>query len=79
MFFSYIPIKGSWSKVGHLKKRRYGHNTILVDNEVLVVGGSGYKLTEKCSFNNNGFDCITQAPLIGYKPVLFLVDEDICE
>lgn len=51
------PIKDSWTDLGDLSVRRFGHGVIQIDNEFIVVGGSQGEIAkpnlpiESCKFN----------------------------
>merc|ERR1712131_219292 len=67
----------SWTQVGELVQGRYGHDAIVVQGEILVVGGwSGSLKTERCSEIEGQMRCNAQEPELngyGYYPELFAV------
>jgi len=72
----------SWYNAGSLVDGRRGHNAIYDGQYVLVVGGSGSKITEKCSIANDQMTCASQLPKLteyAYYPELFLVKEGYCK
>ena len=72
----------NWSKVGELRMGRHGHSVIFDGEYMLVVGGFGENLTEKCTFTAKGVNCYEQSPRLynyEYYPELFLVPVDFCK
>ena len=76
---------GRWSKAGHLNQARYRHNSIFNGEYIVVVGGSGWLMTEMCKINeiqtNDSVKCVqTNIGLKNYTnyPELFLVPADFC-
>ena len=73
-----------WEDAGSLVKARYGHNVIYDGQYLLVIGGRGNKMSEKCSITNDFYGqvaCTSQTPqLTDYKsyPELYLVHDDYC-
>ena len=49
--------KRVWSRSGQLSKGRYSHNAIFDGENILIVGGMGTFMTEKCSFSNEQITC----------------------
>ena len=59
------PIQDSWTVLTYLKRPRFGHGVIQVDNEFIVVGGRGKSvLTESCKLNGKLMTCTTREPEI---------------
>ena len=73
---------GDWTQVGNLNHRRRGHNVILVEESLLVVGDATEIPNEKCSFENNKIVCVDQElTLENYFgwPELLLVPDFFCK
>ena len=72
-----------WTNAGDLVSARYGHNVIYDGHYLLVVGGVGKTMTEKCSVKTSGeVSCTSQTPqLNGYVlyPEMFIVPGGYCE
>ena len=69
-------------KIGKLVQARRAHNTIVVDDKFLTVGGWEGSVTELCQFNENEeIECSKQDPNLANwtrYPELFLVEENFC-
>ena len=67
------PIKNDWKKLGDLKKARYGHSVIQVDNKFIVVGGQqvyhagNFISTESCKINGQKMVCTEREPQENHK------------
>ena len=72
----------SWTQVGELIQGRHGHNAIVVQGEILVVGGySGSIKTERCIEIDGQMQCGAQEPELEYYtyyPELFAVPDNFC-
>ena len=72
----------SWSQMGEMIQGRYGHNAIVVQGEILVVGGqSGSLKTERCNEIEGQMRCNAQEPELNkyyYYPELFAVPDNFC-
>ena len=68
--------------MGELIQKRNGHNAIVVQGEILVVGGSAGELkTERCIETDGQIRCSAQEPELKdyrYYPELFAVPDDYC-
>ena len=68
--------------MGQLIQGRYGHNAIVVQGEILVVGGLPDALkTERCIETDGQIRCNDQEPeLTNYRlyPELFAVPDNYC-
>ena len=63
-----------WTEAGDLVTPRQGHNVIYDGNYLLVIGGDGNKMSEKCSIENGQVECTSQVPDLFYYrgvPLLF--------
>ena len=60
------PVENIWSKLGDLNVAREGHGAIQVENEFIVVGGTGIMPTESCKFNRQSISCITRQPQVNF-------------
>ena len=71
------PIENIWTKLGDLKTARSEHGVIQVDNEFIVVGGSGKNPTESCKLNGQLVTCTKREPRellnFAYYPELMLI------
>ena len=71
-----------WTKVGELNQGRRGHNAIVVQGEILVVGGyTGSLKTERCIETDGQIRCSAQEPELtkyAYYPELFAVPDNYC-
>ena len=70
-----------WSKSGDLQVGRYAHNAVFDGSDIIVVGGSVERKTEKCSLSDGQVTCVEQAPSLSdyYHPELFLIEEGFCK
>ena len=72
----------TWSHVGNLNQARGGHNVIIIQDEVLVVGGYRQTYsTERCIHRNGQMSCTEQLlELTNYTnyPELLAVPNDFC-
>ena len=72
----------TWSHVGNLNQARGGHNVIVIQNEVLIVGGYHQTYsTERCIYRIGQMNCTEQLPeLTKYTnyPELLAVPNDFC-
>ena len=70
-----------WTQAGDLVTARTGHNVIYDGNYLLVIGGYGNKMSEKCSIENEKVKCTSQMPQLNkyeYYPELQLVPIGYC-
>jgi len=74
-----------WSNVGELVQARLGHASILINNEIYVLGGGvapqTYAFTEKCTFNENDINCAKMNPgLLSrvYQLGIAIYEDDNC-
>lgn len=69
-----------WTKAGDLVTARSGHNVIYDGNYLLVIGGKGNFMSEKCSIEENGLkvSCTSQTPQLksytAYAELHFVID-----
>ena len=72
----------SWTQVGELTQGRRGHGAIVVQEEILVVGGyPGSLKTERCNEIESQMRCNAQEPELNgyyYYPELFAVPDNFC-
>ena len=68
-----------WNQLGNLNQARLGHNSIIFDSEILIVGGSGTFASEVWNFEDNKSTSIDPT-LTSYDryPALFHVPFDFC-
>ena len=70
--------------MGELNQGRRGHNAIVVQGEILVVGGyrnGGSLKTERCVETDDQMRCSAQEPELTnyqYYPELFAVTDNYC-
>lgn len=71
-----------WHGMGQLKSGRDGHAVIVTGSDtVLVVGGNGNQMTEKCTVDGDSINCVGQAPYLddyASYPELFIVSNPYC-
>ena len=72
----------TWTLVGRMSTRRYGHNVIVSDNDIIIVGGSsaGYDPEYTDIWNTETQSITTIGPKFTayFGPALLLVDENYC-
>ena len=71
----------SWGQVGELTQGRWGHGAIVVQGEILVVGGASSYKTERCNEIEGQMRCSAQEPELSdyfYYPELFAVPDNFC-
>ena len=77
-----MDLDGQWTYAGRLNQSRRGHNIIYDGEYLMVIGGAGDRLTEKCLIEDGSFSCTSQRPKL-YKyyayPELFLVSCIFCK
>ena len=63
----------TWTKAGNLVTGRGSHNVIYDGTYLLVIGGEGTKMSEKCSIENGQVTCTSQTPkLTNYNTVQYV-------
>ena len=72
-----------WTEAGDLAAARRGHNIIYDGNYLLVIGGGGNYMSEKCSIGEDGqvTTCTSQTPQLDFYawyPELLFVPADYC-
>ena len=81
-FIARMDLTGKWTKGGELQRGRAWHTAIYDGQFIMIIGGMGNDLTEKCSIESFQVSCVSQTPeLLGYvyNPAAFLVAESFCE
>ena len=72
----------TWSNAGNLISiNRYGHNAIVHNEKMLVIGGHGTFATESCSLSEGHFSCEAREPTLkdyNWYPELFIMPENFC-
>ena len=71
----------TWSKSGELNVKRYGHGVVAINDYFMVVGGYGYKSTEKCKIFGGHLSCSKldqKLENFAVYPELFIIDPDRC-
>ena len=72
----------TWTKAGNLVTGRRAHNVIYDGTYLLVIGGEGTKMSEKCSIENEQVSCTSQTPQLKdyeFYPELHLVLVGYCK
>ena len=75
-------LRDQWNVKGLLQSARYGHGVIATNKSILIVGGFGRQLTEKCSPEDDQIMCTQQSPELvsyAYYPEMFLVPLNYCK
>ena len=69
----------TWSKLGKMKSRRFGHGVILVEEKFVVIGGFEEMKNEACVLKKGEFSCkefTTSLNDYAFWPILYLLDEN---
>ena len=56
----------TWTRLGDLVNARRDHDAIWSQDFLIVVGGSGSPMSERCSLNGDSVVCVEQSPSVRY-------------